>query len=310
MPDERRTMTDTMSDLRELVLTAGRSWLDDGAPQIAAALSYYALLSVAPLLVVVVTVAGRVVSRQAAREQLLAAADRLAGTLGTSVIDELLASAALPTTGTLLSAAALVFALAGAMRAFGQLRTAFDRIWNIPSEKPESGSFWDTVRFGLRAFAIHNLRAFAMVPVVGVLLLASLALNAFVVAVTSQWTAVDLQVLALRVVDILASFLFLWLLFGAVYRVLPRTRIGWRDVAAGAAMTAGLFTLGRWLVGLYLSSSSVGTAFGAAGSLVILLVWLNYSSQILLFGAELTQAWTYRFGSHAGLPQPSAKRHA
>lgn len=299
-------MTKILSRLRrfflgvgDLFVTAGKHWADDGAPQIAAALSYYALLSVAPLLMVVVTVAGRIASRQTATEELLTAADRLAGDLGTSVIEELLASASLPATGTLLSIVAILVALFGAMRLFGQLRTAFDRIWSTPPERPRSDTLWEGIRYTLRAFAIHNLRAFVMVVVVGVLLIATLALNTLVVAVTSEWIGFDPPLEAVRTFDILVSLLLLWVLSGAVYRVLPRTRLSWGDVAVGAAMTAALFTLGRWLVGLYLSSSSIGTAFGAAGSVVIFLVWLNYSFQILLLGAELTQAWTYGYGSRA-----------
>ena len=144
---------------------AAKGWADHGAPQIAAALSYYALLSVAPLLLVVVAVAGRFVSARAATTELLTAADRLAGELGTSIVEELLASASIPTTGTLLSAIAIVVALFGAMRLFGQMRIAFDRIWDTPPERPESASFWDGVRFTLRAFAIHNLRALSLIHI-------------------------------------------------------------------------------------------------------------------------------------------------
>jgi len=138
-----------------------------------------------------------------------------------------------------------------------------------------------------------------MVLVVGVLLIATLALNTIVAAVTSSWFGVELPVRALELYDVLLSLVLLWAMFAAVYLVLPRVRLAWGDVAVGAAITAALFTLGRWLLGLYLTSSSIGSAFGAAGSLVVFLVWLNYSSQIVLFGAELTRAWTYRFGSLA-----------
>ncbi|MBN2247261.1 MAG: YihY/virulence factor BrkB family protein [Coriobacteriia bacterium] len=278
---------------------AAKGWADHGAPQIAAALSYYALLSVAPLLLVVVTIAGRFVSTRAATAELLTAADRLAGELGTSIVEELLASASLPSTGTLLSGIAVVLAIFGAMRLFGAMRSAFDRIWDTPPERAEGTSFWDGVRFTLRAFAVHNLRAFLMVIVVGVLLIATLALNALAVAITSEWIGVDLSARTVQALDILISLIVLWALFAAVYLVLPRLRLGWSDVAVGAAMTAGLFTFGRWLLGLYLSSSSIGTAFGAAGSVVVFLVWLNYSAQIVLLGAEMTRAWTYRFGSKA-----------
>ncbi len=286
--------------VQDVLRDAAGGWATHGAPQIAAALSYYALLSVAPLLLVVVTVAGRFVSARAATAELLTAAEHLAGEIGTSIVEELLASASLPGTGTLLSAVAVAVALFGAMRLFGQMRIAFDRIWDTPPERPESDSFWDGVRYTLRAFAIHNLRAFAMVLVVGVLLIATLALNALAVAVTSEWIGFDLSAGAVRALDILISLIVLWALFAAVYLVLPRLRLTWNDVAVGAAMTAGLFTFGRSLLGLYLSSSSVGTAFGAAGSVVVFLVWLNYSAQIVLLGAELTRAWTYRFGSRAG----------
>ncbi len=287
-----RAIEDVLSD-------AAKGWSDHGAPQIAAALSYYALLSVAPLLLVLVTITGRFMSTRAATAELLAAADRLAGELGTAVIEELLASASLPRTGTLLSAIAVVVALFGAMRLFSAMRTVFDRIWDTPPERADSTSFWDGLRFTLRMFAIHNLRAFLMVLIVGILLVATLAINTMTVVITSDWIGIDLSTYVVRTLDILISLTVLWALFAAIYLVLPRVRLGWSDVAVGAAMTASLFTLGRWLLGLYLSSSSIGTAFGAAGSVVVFLVWLNYSAQIILFGAELTRAWTYRFGSKA-----------
>jgi len=129
-----------------------------------------------------------------------------------------------------------------------------------------------------------------------------------VAAVTSSWFGVEPPVRALELYDLLLSLVLLWAMFAAVYLVLPRVRLAWGDVAVGAAITAALFTLGRWLLGLYLTSSPVGSAFGAAGSLVVFLVWLNYSSQIILFGAELTRAWTYHSGSlaqNAESPEPA-----
>lgn len=299
MPTARNRAVRLVRDIEAVLGDAAKGWADHGIPQVAAALSYYALLSVAPLLLVIVTIAGRLVSARAATSELLSAADRLAGELGTTMVEELLASASLPTTGTLLSALAFALAIFGAMRLFSQLRYVFDRIWDTPPERPESASLWDGLRYTLRALALHNLRAFVMVLVVGVLLIATLALNTIVAAVTSSWFGVELPVRALELYDVLLSLVLLWAMFAAVYLVLPRVRLAWGDVAVGAAITAALFTLGRWLLGLYLTSSSIGSAFGAAGSLVVFLVWLNYSSQIVLFGAELTRAWTYRFGSLA-----------
>lgn len=310
MPEQRSALKRVLIHARDLIADAAKGWSDHGAPQIAAALSYYALLSLAPLLMVVVAVAGRVVTARAATEQLLAAAEHLAGEIGTAIIEELISSAAAPAQGTFFSVIALFIALFGAARVFGQLRIAFDRIWDIPPERHEATTPLDAIRSALRSLAAHNLRAFAMVLIVGVLLLASLLFNALVAAVSSGRLPFDLPLPAPRTLDVLLSFALLYALFAAIYRVLPRAHIGRKDVAVGAAMTSALFTLGRFLVGLYLAHSSVGSAFGAAGTLVVFLVWLNYNSQIILFGAELTRAWTYRFGTRSEDARAAADRAA
>lgn len=295
-------MKNLLIQVGALLDRAYKNWRHDGAPQIAAAMSYYTLLAIAPLLVVIVTVIGRIVGRYTVYEQVLTQAETLAGPLGADLARELMSSAQLPTTGTIISAVAIFLAIFGATRVFGQLRIAFDRVWNIRPEPPEEGlPFWQSIRHGLLDVAEHNLKAFSMVIVVGGLLIASLGLSAAVTFAADRLSpVVTLTTTTLRTIDYIGSTLLVTVLFAAVYRFLPRTRISWKDVWIGSLMTSGLFTVGRWLLGLYFANASPGSAFGAAGSLVVFLVWVNYSSQLMLFGAELTQAWTYLHGSRRG----------
>jgi len=278
-------------------------WRTDGAPQIAAALTYYTLLSVAPLLVVLVGIIGRYVDRPTLAGRILEQAELLAGSLGTQVVTELIAAARPTTTENAASVLALLLAVFGAMRVFGQLRTAFDRMWNIPPEKTPDGDLRAQIRHALSAFGRHNLAAFLMVLAVGLMLIASVALSS-VLAVTAERLApyIDIGPMGLRAIEGVASLAVITALFAIVYRFLPRTSIGWKDVWIGAAITAVLFTLGRVLLGIYFTYASPGSAYGAAGSVVALLVWVNFSSQLALFGAEFTYVWTYTHGSRA--PEP------
>lgn len=283
-----------------LLIDAYDEWRADGAPQIAAALTYYTLLSVAPLLVLLVGVAGRYLGSEDAAERLLQQAYTLAGPLGVQVAEELLAAAQPTTMGAAAPVLAGVIATLGAMRVFRQLRSAFDRMWDIPPEEPPGDSFADQVRSALSAFGRHNLAAFAMLVAVGMILIASVALSsAMTVAADTLAPHLAISTGALRTAESAISLLLVTVLFAIVYRYLPRTRLGWKDVLVGAAITAGLFTVGRLLLGLYFTNASPGSAYGAAGSVVALLVWVNFSSQLLLYGAEFTHVWTYTHGSRA-----------
>jgi membrane protein len=275
-------------------------WRTDGAPQIAAALTYYTLLSVAPLLVVLVGLIGRYVGRPAVTERVLEQAEVLAGSLGTQVATELIAAAQPTTTSSVASLFALLLAVFGAMRVFGQLRTAFDRMWHIPPEKTPDGDLRAQVRHALSAFGRHNLAAFLMVLAVGLLLIASVALSSVLTVAAGRLAPyLDIGATVLRAIEGVASLALITALFAIVYRFLPRTAIGWKDVWIGAAITAALFTVGRVLLGVYFTYASPGSAYGAAGSVVALLVWVNFSSQLALFGAEFTYVWTYTHGSRA-----------
>lgn len=299
-------MASAVKDIAALLGHGYAGWRNDRAPQIAAAMSYYTLLSIAPLLVVIVTIVGRVVSREAVHDRLLAEADLVAGQIGSNVVRELLASAELTTATTIATGIAIVVALFGAARLFGQLRIAFDRMWDTApqSDRPPL-AFWKSAGRALSDFASQNLKALVMVLLIGVLLLISLGLSA-AVTFAADWLSpvVSISANTLRLFDYVGSTLLVTVLFAAVYRILPRTRIDWRDVWIGAAMTSLLFTLGRWLLGVYLVVASPGSAFGAVGSVVVFLIWVSYSSQILLFGAELTKAWTYLYGSRRDQAPP------
>ena len=284
----------------ELLKRTYDEWRADGAPQIAAALTYYTLLSVAPLLIVLVSVVGRFIGRSAVTDRVLEQAYALAGPLGEQVARELLQAAVPTTLGTAASALAVAIAIFGAMRVFGQLCIAFDRVWNIPPEEPVEGSLATQIRAGLSAFGRHNLAAFLMVVAVAVLLIASLLVSsaiALAAPYVSEIIAVGTG--ALRVAESAISLALVTLLIAVVYRYLPRTRIAWKDVWVGAGITALLFTAGRLLLGVYFTQASPGSAYGAAGSIVALLLWVNYSSQLALFGAEFTHVWTYTHGSRA-----------
>lgn len=281
-----------------------RLWHDDNAAHVAAALTYYVLLSTAPLLVLLVGVLGAYLGRSAVTDQIVAQAATFAGALGERVISDLIRAAAPEAGGRTISAVAGILALTGAMRVFGQLRTAFNRMWNVPpDEPPPDVGLWDRVRWWVSLQGRRKLTAFLMVLVVGVLLVISLAASAAVnVLANAVPPVLPVGPTAVRLLDPLISIALLTVLFAIVYRYVPATRIAWRDVLVGAVATAALFVLGRLALGLYFGYAAPGSAYGAAGSLVALLVWVNASLQLALFGAEFTYVWAHEKGSRRDEP--------
>lgn len=287
----------------DLLRRTYEKWRVDGAPQIAAALTYYVFLSLAPLLVVLVGLLGRYLGRSAVTDRVYGQAFALAGPLGEQMARELVAASRPSTLGVVASVAAALIALSGAMQMFRQLRVAFDRIWGIPVEEAPAGGAWIQIKWTLSALGRHNLAAFIMVLAVSGLLVASLALSSLLALLARQvGTALHIGLPSLRVFESGLTVVLLTVLFAIIYRYLPRASIGWKDVWVGASMTAALFMLGRILLGLYFTYASPGSAYGAAGSVVALLVWVNISLQLVLFGAEFTHVWTY---SHGSLSAPS-----
>lgn len=264
------------------------AWLDDRAPSLGAALAYYTLFSLAPLLLIAVSVAGLVFGDQAARGEIYEQLSGFMGSAGAKVVEQLLASVNWPAgsvTGTLFG---LLIMFIGATTVFAELQSALDRIWEAP-EVPRSG-LWSLLR--------ARVLSFGLVLGLGFLLIVSLLFGVAVAALQKWWLAgLAAWSLMLGALNFLISFLLLTLMFAMIYKLMPRVRIAWADVWVGALVTAGLFSAGRSVIGLYLGYSAVASGFGAASSLVVLLVWIYYSAQIFLLGAEFTWAYAHRYGS-------------
>ena len=266
----------TPRELTRLLADAVQAWRDDYAQSMGAALAYYALFSLSPLLLITLAVAGLVVPEQVENGALAARLVGLMGPSGVQAVQALLEAAREPagsTIAVLLGGAALLF---GAMTVFAELHSALDRIWRVP-ERPQANAWWQLVR--------TRLGAFAMTLATGALLIAWLVTGA---AVAARGAAAGANPLALHAAEIGIGFALACLLFATIYKVVPSAHIAWRDVWTGAVLTAALFGLGKFLLAWYIGRSGVSSAFGAAGSLAALLVWLYYSAQIFLLGAEIT----------------------
>ncbi len=275
-----------------LLRDSGKSFIDDDCPTQAAALSYYTIFSLPPLLLLILMILGAVVSPQEIQGQLETQIGGLMGPSATEQIRTILQQAHEPGTGgllpTVLSVGALIL---GATGAFGQLQAALNRAWAVAPD-PQSG--------GIKALLMKRVFSFGMILSVAFLLLVSLVLSAALTAFGSALAAVlpeGLSATLLQVVNQVISFAVIGGLFAAIFKVLPDARVTWRDVWVGAAATALLFVIGKFLIGLYLGRSNPGEAFGAAGSMAVMLVWIYYSSMIILFGAEFTRAWADGRGS-------------
>lgn len=269
-------------------------WNEDKAPRLAAALAYYTAFSIAPLLIVAIAIAGLFFGEEAVRGQVSQQISGAVGTQAAGAIEEMLVNFNQPQAGTLAAVIGVITLLLGAAGLFGQLQDALNTIWEVA---PKPGG-------GILLMLRQRFISFTMVLGIGFLLLVSLVISAGV-TLAGNLVARFLpeQELVLQLVNLLLSFGIITLLFALIYKILPDVEIAWRDVWLGAAVTSLLFNVGKFLIGLYLGSSTVGSAYGAAGSFVVLLIWVNYSAQILLFGAEFTQVFARRFGSKI---QPSA----
>ena len=274
---------------------------DDECPRMAAALSYFTVFSLPPLLILVLTLVGVFVDPQQARGLLEQQVTAVMGANGAAQIQTMIEQANRPGSGNVLQAvmgiAALLF---GATGAFMQLQAALNRAWEV---EPDPG------QGGLRNFVFKRLLSLGMILALAFLLLVSLVLSAII---SGLGQAVGRVVPGtsegmLLILDFAVTLAVITTLFAAMYKVLPDAVIAWRDVWVGAAVTALLFVLGKFALGLYLGHSNPGEAYGAAGSLALILVWIYYSAMILLFGAEFTQAWAIRNGGGIR-PEPGARR--
>jgi membrane protein len=263
-------------------------WLEHNDSNMGAALAFYTLFSIAPILVIAMAVAGYVFGPQVAETQVLEQLSALLGDTGAKAIRDLLLSAHYSDKKGIAAAVGIVTLLVGATSVFGELQYTLDRIWNTP--KQNAVVWWQFIR--------NRVLSIGLVLGVGFLLLVSLVASATLTAVEnilgtfmSGWDVI------LPVIDLTLSFAMTTLLFAMIYKYIPRERLAWSDVWIGAAVTALLFTVGKFLIGIYLGKSSFSSAYGATGSLVVLLLWIYYSAQIFLLGAEFTRVVTYEYGS-------------
>lgn len=273
------------------------AFVDDNAASMGAALSYYTLFSIAPLLLIVLAIAGLVFDAEAARGQVFDQLRGLLGNDGAAAVEGLLQSMSQPSKGALGTLIGAVVLVIGATTVFAELQNDLDRIWRAPV-RPVTSGLWSLLR--------TRLLSFGMVLAIGFLLLVSLVLNAAISA-WGSWTAPDGWEAAGQIVNFVLGFLFTTGAFALIYKFMPRVRIQWRDVFVGAALTSLLFTIGKLLIGLYIGKSGVVSGFGAASSVVVLLVWVYWSAQIFLLGAELTWVYAHEFGSRRGQARPGAE---
>jgi membrane protein len=287
----------SVRNLLGLFKQAFQEWQNDKAPRLGAALAYYSVFSLAPLLIIAVAIAGLVFGEKAAQGAL---DKQLAGQVGAenaAFLEGLIKSAYDPRSGVIATVVGLVTLLFGATGVFVEIQDALDTIWKVT---PRPGrAVWTVVR--------DRFYSFLMVLGIGLLLLASVVLTTLVQALEDYLPALDLPagLSNWQLLNAVVSFLLLTLLFAMVYKILPDVRIRWGDVWPGAVVAGLLFTLGKYLIGVYLGKSSVTSSYGLAGSLVAVLIWIYYSAQILLFGAEFTRAWTLRRG-HPVAPDDKA----
>lgn len=273
-------------DLWGMLKEAGNSFIEDMAPRLGAALAYYTIFSLAPLLVIVLAVAGLVFGEKAAAGQVKGQIESLVGEEGGKAIEQMVANADKPKAGMVATVVGVVMLLFGASALFGQLQDALNTIWGV---QPKPGR-------GVMGILRDRFLSFTMVLGTSFLLLMSLVISAALAALGSVFSDWGWGVVG-PTLNVVISLVVVTVLFAMIYRFLPDAKIVWKDVWFGATITAVLFTIGKFLIGLYLGKAGPASAYGAAGSLAVLLIWLYYSSQIFLFGAELTKAYSNKFGS-------------
>lgn len=272
----------------DLLKTTFNEWNEDKAPRLAAALAYYTAFSIAPLLVIVIAVVGLVYGQEAARGQIVQQIQNEVGRDTAEIIQTMIENANSEPAGIIATVIGIVTIIFGAAGFFGQLQDALNTIWEV-QPKPNRG-IKDVIR--------ERFLSFTMVLGIGFLLLVSLVISAVLSSLHNFVIGLlpGAQLLT-QILNFVLSFGVVTLLFAMIYRVLPDVDLAWKDVAIGAVITALLFTIGKFLLSLYLGNSGVASSYGVAGSFVVLLLWVYYSAQILLFGAEFTQVYARRHGS-------------
>jgi membrane protein len=279
-------------DVSGMLKAAAVNWVKDYAQSMGAALAFYTMFSIAPLLLIVISVAGIAFGEEAARGEIFAQLQDLLGAPGALAVQGLIESAGKPRESVLATVFGVVLLFVGATSVFAELQDALDRIWRAPTKATNSG-LWRLVRV--------RLLSFGMILGIGFLLMVSLVFSAGMAALSRWWDPFfgEWETIA-HSIDVVVGILLATIVFGVIFKTMPRVEVAWKDVWIGAAVTSMLFVAGKFVIGLYLGRSSVSSVFGAAASLVVVLLWVYYSAQIFLYGAEFTWVYSHRFGSHKG----------
>lgn len=269
-----------------------QGWKEDKASRLAAALAYYTIFSLAPMLVIAMAVAGLIWQRDAVQAAVMNQIGGLVGAQGAEFVSGLLEGASNTKEGIAATIIGIITLLFGALGVFNALHDALNTIWEVTEE--ETKGFWNSIK----KVIVNRFLSFTMILGIGFMLLVSLVISAGITAL-GTWIGglFPFQEFILQILNLIISIAVVTVFFALIFKVLPDADVAWRDVWVGAFFTAVLFSIGKTLIGLYLGSSAVASSFGAAGSLVVLLLWIYYSAQILFFGAEFTQVYANQLGS-------------
>lgn len=285
----------SMKEIWILIKTAFTSWRDDYAQSMGAALAYYTMFSIAPLLLIVISITGIIFGQETARGEIIGQLNNLMGQQGVLAIQTLLKSVNQPAEGLTATTIGVILLLVGATTVFGELQDSLDRIWKAPARV--GSGVWNLVR--------ARLLSFGMILGIGFLLMVSLIFSAGLSAMNKWWSPVFSGWLMIAgIFNFLFSFVLTTVMFAMIYKIMPRVSIRWSEVWIGATLTAALFTMGKWLIGIYIGQSAITSGYGPAGALLALLIWIYYSAQIFLMGAEFTWAYSHSFGSRRNRDTP------
>lgn len=275
----------SLSTITSLLKDTFNAWKKDNAGVWCAAISYYTTFSLAPLLLIVISVAGLLFGKSAIEGHIYNQLKGLIGSSGANMVEQMIANVSQPKTSIIASIIGIVTLLLGAAGVFGQLKQALNHIWGVRPK--QSIGIWGMIR--------DRLLNFSMVIVIGFLLAVSLVVSAGITAVSMYFHSyLPFSATVVGITDFVISLLILMLLFALLFKIMPDVRVPWRNVGIGAVITALLFTIGKSLIGIYLGHSSISSTYGAAASLAVILVWVYYAAQIVFIGAEFTKVYTLR----------------
>jgi len=284
----------SLAETKQILTETFRHYSADRVPLLAAALSFYTMLSLAPLVLIAITVAGLMFGEQVAREHVYAEIQRSIGTDAAEAVQELVTGAASSQTETFSALLGIVALVIGASAVFSQLKSALNAIWGVRPGS-ESESLKPGIGYAIRIWILRKLLSFALVFGTGILLLVSLVASSGVtVALSFVDSITPMQVAAVQIGDVLVSITLTTVLFALLFKFIPDAKVRWREVRTGALVTSVLFNAGKYAISFYLGKSAISANFGAAGSLVVVLLWVYYACQIVFFGAELTQVLSRR----------------